>query len=34
MDYFGGKSSKIAKRWELRPQTPLPQAAGSFVHVK
>jgi len=23
MDYFGSKSQKIAKRWELRPQTPV-----------
>jgi len=31
MDYFGCKSPKIAKRWGLRPQTPLPTAAGSFA---
>jgi len=23
MDYFDSKSPKIAKRWELRPQTPV-----------
>jgi len=27
MDYFDSKSSKIAKRWGLRPQNPLPPAA-------
>jgi len=31
MDYFGSKSQKIAKRWELRPKTPLPLAAGGFA---
>jgi len=29
MDYFGCKFKKIAKRWGLRPQTPLPPAAGA-----
>jgi len=28
MDYFGSKSRKISKRWELYSQTPLLQAAG------
>jgi len=27
MDYFGSKFPKIAKRWGLCPQTPLPPAA-------
>jgi len=31
MDYFGSKSQKIAKRWRLRPQTPLPPVAGGFA---
>jgi len=31
MDYFGSKSLKIAKRWGLRPQTPLPSEAGGFA---
>jgi len=30
MDYFGSKFTKIAKRRGLRPQTPLPPAAGGF----
>jgi len=31
MDYFGSKSSKIAKRSALRPQTLLPPVAGDFA---
>jgi len=30
MDYFGSKFPKIAKCWELLPQTSLPPAAGGF----
>jgi len=32
MDYFGSKPAKIAKRWGLCPQTPLPLAAEGFAH--
>jgi len=31
MDYFGSNSPKIAKRWGLSPQTPLPPAVGGFA---
>jgi len=31
MDYFGCKSQKIAKRWRLHPQIPLPPATESYV---
>jgi len=30
MYYFGIKSQKMAKRWGLRPQIPLPLAAGEL----
>jgi len=32
MDYLGSKSPKIAKRWGLRPQTPLPPCARDFLN--
>jgi len=31
LDYFGSKSQKIVKHWELCPQTTLPPAAGGFT---
>jgi len=31
MDNFNSKSPKIAKRWVLRAQTPLPPAAVGFA---
>ena len=31
LSYFGKKIAKIFKRWGLRPQTPVPPAAGGFT---
>ena len=31
MKLFLQKNAKFFKRWGLRPQTPVPQAAGSFA---
>jgi len=33
IDYFGTNSPKIAKRWGLRPQSPLLLVAGGFDSI-